>query len=61
MVICMAGRRSRAAMKALVVEMRKLEAEGKTRVEIALILQCTPSQVTRGLGAVRVWRGIRAA
>lgn len=61
MVISMAGRRSRAAMRALKEEMRRLEGEGKSRAEISESLNCTKSQVTRGLGAVRQWRGKRAA
>jgi hypothetical protein len=61
MVISMAGRRSKAAMNALKGEMRKLEAEGKSRAEISEILQCTKAQVTRALGAIRPWRGKRAA
>lgn len=61
MVISMAGRRSRAAMRALKEEMRRLEIEGKSRAEISEMLNCTKSQVTKGLGAVRAWRGKRAA
>lgn len=54
-------RRSKAAMKALVEQMRDMEAQGKSRKEIALTLNCTPAQVTRGLGPVRQWRGRRIA
>jgi DNA-binding CsgD family transcriptional regulator len=61
MVISMAGRRSKAAMKALKDEMVQLVNQGKSRIEVSEILKCTPSQVTRALGAVRSWRGKRAA
>lgn len=54
-------RRSRAAMKSLRGRMVALEAAGRSRKQIALELCVTPAQVTRGLGAVRMWRGKRMA
>lgn len=54
-------RRSKPEMEALVGRMRELRASGKTNKEIALELNCQPSQVTRSLGAVRQYRGRRMA
>jgi DNA invertase Pin-like site-specific DNA recombinase len=54
-------RRSKSAMEDLRQKMRALEAEGKSRKEIALALGCTQAQVTRGLGALRCWRDRRIA
>ena len=34
-------------------KMKQLESEGKTRLEIAAEMQCTPSCVTRRLGTIR--------
>ena len=40
-------------------QMRALEAEGKSRKQIANSLNCTPACVTRKLGAVRPYRFAR--
>ena len=40
-------------------KMREMEAAGKTRKEIAEILDIEPPTVTRHLGAVRQYRGLR--
>lgn len=40
-------------------QMRKAETEGKTRSQIAADLNVTPAAVTRRLGAVRPYRGLR--
>lgn len=40
-------------------KMRELEAAGKTRKEIAKELNLDAASVTRGLGAVRQYRGAR--
>ena len=42
-------------------KMRELEAEGKSRKEIALIMGRDSPTITRHLGAVRKWRDRRAA
>lgn len=42
-------------------EMKRLEDEGKSRAEIAKILDVAPSTVTRELGAVRCYRYFRTA
>lgn len=52
-------RRSRASMRSLHAEMRALESSGHTRKHIALALNATPAQVTRGLGPRRRWRDRR--
>ena len=46
-------------MRALREQMKELEAKGFSRKRIALEIGATPAQVTRGLGAVRSWRGRR--
>lgn len=40
-------------------QMRKMEAEGKSRKQIAAEFNCTPGSVTRRLGAVRCYKGLR--
>ena len=52
------SRRSKEAMRELRARMQAMESAGKTRKKIALELGLTPAQVTRGLGARRVygWR-----
>lgn len=40
--------------------MRELEAQGKSRKEIGMEMNCDPASVTRKLGAVRQYRGARA-
>lgn len=40
-------------------QMREMEAAGKTRKQIAEVLQVDPASVTRRLGAVRPYRGSR--
>lgn len=52
-------RRTRAELDAAKEEARRLEAEGKSRKQIAMSLEMTASQVTRYLGAVRAWRNRR--
>lgn len=52
-------RRSQAAMRHLLAEMRRLESSGLPRAAIADALQCTRAQVTRGLGAKREYLGKR--
>lgn len=42
-----------------VEQMKQLEAQGKTRKEIALAMGCNQSVVTRRLGAVRTYKGLR--
>ena len=42
-----------------VEQMKQLEAQGKTRKEIASALGCDASAVTRKLGAVRTYKGLR--
>lgn len=54
-------RRSKSEMDALIVQMREMEVQGKSRKEIALALGLTGPQVTRSLGAVRTYRGKRLA
>ena len=49
-------RRSRAAMRFLKEQMRALETQGLERKAIAERLQCAPAQVTRCLGAARIYR-----
>lgn len=39
--------------------MKRMEAEGKSRKAICLAIGCSPSVVTRHLGAVRQYRGAR--
>ena len=53
------SRRSRSLMKHLREQMKALEAQGLSRKRIALELNLTTAQVTRGLGAKRSWRGRR--
>lgn len=43
----------------MVERMRQLEAQGKTRAEIAEALDVDKGTVTRKLGAVRQYRGMR--
>lgn len=43
----------------MVQQMKQLEAEGKTRREIALALDVDPATITKHLGAVRQYRGLR--
>ena len=43
----------------MVEKMKAMEAAGKTRKEIALALGLEPPTVTRHLGAVRQYRGLR--
>lgn len=52
-------RRTRAQIEAAKEEAKRLEAEGKSRKQIAGSLEMTAAQVTRMLGAVRVWRNRR--
>lgn len=54
-------RRSRAATRALRAEMLVLESQGLERREIAKRLNCTPAQVTNGLGARKPWRHLRCS
>lgn len=49
-------RRSRAEMRQLRERMKGMEASGLSRKRIALELNVTPAQVTRCLGAVRIWK-----
>lgn len=42
-----------------VTRMKELEAQGKSRKQIADELNLHPSSVTRHLGAVRQYRGLR--
>ena len=39
--------------------MQEMEAQGKSRKEIAFALGCAKSVVTRRLGAVRPYKGLR--
>jgi len=43
----------------MVEQMKRLETEGKSRREIADLLDVTPATVTRSLGAVRPYRSFR--
>lgn len=43
----------------MIERMKSLEAAGKTRAEIAQALDVDPATVTRYLGAVRQYRGVR--
>lgn len=52
-------RRSRAAMKALRERIKALAVTGMSRKKIALEAGCTLAQVTKVLGAVRPYRGLR--
>ena len=49
----------RFVTEAMRIKMRELEAEGKTRKEIAELLKIEPPTVTRHLGPVRTYRGLR--
>ena len=42
-------------------KMRELEQQGKLRAEIAELLNLDPATVTRHLGSVRSYRGMRAS
>lgn len=52
-------RRSRVEMRKMRERMKALESTGKSRKTIAHELGMTPAQVTRCLGAVRVWKDRR--
>ena len=43
-----------------VEQMKSMEAEGKSRKQIADAMDCTPASVTRRLGAVRAYKGLRS-
>jgi DNA-binding CsgD family transcriptional regulator len=43
----------------MVVEMKRREAEGMSRKEIADLMNLHPASVTKHLGAVRQYRGLR--
>ena len=45
--------------EALIAEMKRLERDGYTRREIAKALDVDPATVTKHLGAVRQYRGLR--
>jgi DNA-binding CsgD family transcriptional regulator len=49
----------RFVTEAMRIKMRELEAEGKSRKEIANLLNVEPPTVTRHLGPVRPYRGLR--
>lgn len=52
-------RRRKGSVARLKPRMLELEAEGKSRKEIAIELQLTPCQVTITLGAVKPYLGKR--
>lgn len=54
-------RRTKEEVEKMVSEMKRLEAEGKSRKEIGLAVGCCGAEVTRRLGAVRPYRGKRLA
>lgn len=49
----------RFVTKEMVATMKRMEADGKTRKEIAEALDVAQSTVTRSLGAVQQYRGAR--
>lgn len=54
-------RRTKAELDSMLPLMKASESQGKSRKEIALMFGLTNSQVTKMLGAVRVYRGKRMA